>query len=293
MCVVDMWRSHSVPVCVCVLLQSLVLMALCSPSASLCPKGCSCLRTDTHNTHLRTDAHAHTHTHTPHGLNVTCSRSRLKEIPRDLPAETVLLRLDHNHISAIPERAFAGLRLLRELNLSGNALETLGESAFSGLEASLQLLDLSHNRISSVHKDAFSRLLGSARIVVEDNPWHCDCALQQQQALVGVGMAMATHNNNHEAATSTTRVLCRSTEPRDHDGQPYMAVDAELCNLAKRTTDYAMLVTMFGWFAMVISYVVYYVRQNQEDARRHLEYLKSLPSKPKRPDDPEDITTVV
>ena len=31
---------------------------------------------------------------------------------------------------------------------------------------------------------------------------------------------------------------------------------------------------------MVITYVVYYVRQNQEDARRHLEYLKSLPSTP-------------
>ncbi|KAG5264210.1 hypothetical protein AALO_G00251180 [Alosa alosa] len=265
MSALDVWLSRSIPMCL--LLQSLVLMALCFPPASMCPKGCSC---------LRTDAHLHLH-----GLNVTCSRSRLKEIPRDLPAETVLLRLDHNHISAIPERAFAGLRLLRELNLSGNALETLGEGAFAGLEGALQLLDLSHNRISSVHKDAFSRL--NARIVVEDNPWHCDCALQQ--ALGG----MAAHN--HEA--TSTRVLCRSSELRDQDGQPYMAVDADLCNLAKRTTDYAMLVTMFGWFAMVISYVVYYVRQNQEDARRHLEYLKSLPSKPKRPDDPEDITTVV
>ena len=39
-----------------------------------------------------------------------------------------------------------------------------------------------------------------------------------------------------------------------------------------------MLVTMFGWFTMVISYVVYYVRQNQEDARRHLEYLE-IPAK--------------
>ncbi|KAL2079869.1 hypothetical protein ACEWY4_023662 [Coilia grayii] len=277
-----LWRPLSLPMCLA--LQSLALMALCLPPASMCPKGCSCLRAGT-------DAHAHAHAHAHphlHGLNVTCSQSRLKEIPRDLPPETVLLRLDRNHISAIPERAFAGLRLLRELNLSSNALETLGEGAFSGLEASLQLLDLSHNRISSVHKDAFARLKGRARVLVEDNPWHCDCALQQ--ALGG----MAAHN--HEAAT---RVLCSGQEllrPADadaEDGQPYMAVDADLCNLAKRTTDYAMLVTMFGWFAMVISYVVYYVRQNQEDARRHLEYLKSLPSKPKKPDEPEDISTVV
>lgn len=54
-----------------------------------------------------------------------------------------------------------------------------------------------------------------------------------------------------------------------------------------------MLVTMFGWFTMVISYVVYYVRQNQEDARRHLEYLKSLPSRQKKADEPDDISTVV
>ncbi|XP_063040899.1 leucine-rich repeat-containing protein 3B [Engraulis encrasicolus] len=285
MSAVDVWhcRCRSIPMW-CLLLQSLVLMALCFPPASMCPKGCSCLRTDLPPLPAA-------HLQPVHGLNVTCSQSRLKEIPRDLPSDTVLLRLDRNHISAIPDRAFGGLRMLRELNLSSNALETLGDGAFSGLEASLQLLDLSHNRITTVAREAFSRL--KARVVVEGNPWHCDCALQQ--ALGG----MAAHN--HEAAT---RVLCRSTELLRHplpddehynvdaDGQPYM-VDADLCNLAKRTTDYAMLVTMFGWFAMVISYVVYYVRQNQEDARRHLEYLKSLPSKPKRADEAEDISTVV
>ncbi|XP_028820006.1 leucine-rich repeat-containing protein 3B isoform X2 [Denticeps clupeoides] len=229
----------------------------------MCPKGCTCVRGE------------------PlfHGLNVTCSQARLKEIPPDLASDTVILRLDHNHIAGVPDRAFHGLRLLRELNLSHNAVETLGESAFSGLEATLQLLDLSHNRISSVHKNAFARL--KARVLVDDNPWHCDCALQQ--ALGGM-----VHNHEAEA-----RVLCRSSELRDHEGQPFLAVDTDLCNLAKRTTDYAMLVTMFGWFAMVISYVVYYVRQNQEDARRHLEYLKSLPSKPKKPDETDDISTVV
>lgn len=246
----------------CLLLQSLVLMALCFPSASMCPKGCICQR----------DSHLH-------GFNVTCSQSRLKEIPPSLPVDTVLLRLDHNQIGSVPDLTFHGLRFLRELNLSYNAVETLGEGAFTGIEATLQVLDLSHNRITSVHKDAFARL--KARIIVNDNPWHCDCALQQA---IG-GMA-----HNHEAAA---RVLCRSSELHDQEGQPFLAVDIDLCNLAKRTTDYAMLVTMFGWFAMVISYVVYYVRQNQEDARRHLEYLKSLPSKPKKADETDDISTVV
>ncbi|XP_072531433.1 leucine-rich repeat-containing protein 3B [Salminus brasiliensis] len=257
----DLWLSRSIPMCL--LLHSLVLMAICFPSASMCPKGCACQRAD----------------HSLHGLNVTCSLLRLREIPPDLPPDTVLLQLDRNHIQAVPDRAFQGLRMLRRLNLSHNAVETLGEGAFLGLEASLEELDLSHNRIVSVHKDAFARL--KARVLVDDNPWHCDCALQQALG----GMA-----HNHEAAA---RVHCRSSELRDQEGRPFLAVDADLCNLARRTTDYAMLVTMFGWFAMVISYVVYYVRQNQEDARRHLEYLKSLPSKPKKPDEPEDISTVV
>jgi len=263
MTLLDVWLYRSLPMWL--LLQSLVLMALCFPSASMCPKGCVCQRFDLHVHHQ--------------GLNVNCSQSRLKEIPGDLPVDTVVLRLDRNQITAVPDRVFRGLALLRDLNLSYNAVETLGEGAFSGVEATLQVLDLSHNRIASVHKDAFARL--KARVVVDDNPWHCDCALQQA---IG-GMA-----HNHEAAA---RVLCRSSELRDQEGRPFLAVDTDLCNLAKRTTDYAMLVTMFGWFAMVISYVVYYVRQNQEDARRHLEYLKSLPSKPKKPDEADDISTVV
>lgn len=260
MTLLDLWLSRSIPMCL--LLQSLVLMALCFPSASMCPKGCSCLR----------DPHLH-------GLNVTCSQSSLKEIPANLPDDTVLLRLDHNQIRAVPEKAFYELKRLRELNLSYNAVETLGEDAFNGIDGTLQVLDLSHNHIINVHKNAFTKL--RARIIVHDNPWHCECALQQ-------GAGGVAHN--HEVAS---RVVCGSSDLFDLEGRPVMAVDTDLCNLAKRTTDYAMLVTMFCWFAMVISYVVYYVRQNQEDARRHLEYLKSLPSKPKKPDEADDISTVV
>ena len=62
-------------------------------------------------------------------------------------------------------------------------------------------------------------------------------------------------------------------------GVPFvlLAEELDLCLSMRRTTDVAMLVTMFLWFSMVISYLVHYVRHNQEDARRHLEYLKSLP----------------
>lgn len=52
--------------------------------------------------------------------------------------------------------------------------------------------------------------------------------------------------------------------------------DWDLCLSVRRNTDVVMLVTMFIWFSTVISYLVYYVRQNQRDAHLHMDYLKSL-----------------
>ncbi|XP_069504872.1 leucine-rich repeat-containing protein 3B [Ambystoma mexicanum] len=256
---VDLWLTRSLSMCL--LLQSFVLMILCFHSASMCPKGCLC-------SHSR-------------GLNVTCSNANLKEIPRDLPPETVQLNLDSNQITSIPNEIFKDLHQLRVLNLSKNFIEFIDEHSFKGVADTLQILDLSDNQIQSVHKNAFTSLRARARIA--NNPWHCDCTLQQ------VLRSMAT---NHETASN---VICKTSVLDEHAGRAFLtnANDADLCNLPKKTTDYAMLVTMFGWFTMVISYVVYYVRQNQEDARRHLEYLKSLPSRPKKPEEADDISTVV
>ncbi|TFK11883.1 N-acetyltransferase 10 [Platysternon megacephalum] len=253
---VDLWLTRSLSMCL--LLQSFVLMILCFHSASMCPKGCLCSHSG--------------------GLNVSCSNANLKEIPRDLPPETVLLYLDSNQITSIPNEIFKDLHQLRVLNLSKNGIEFIDEHAFKGVAETLQTLDLSDNRIQSVHKNAFNNLKARARIA--NNPWHCDCTLQQ------VLRSMAS---NHETANN---VICKTSVLDEHAGRPFLN-DADLCNLPKKTTDYAMLVTMFGWFTMVISYVVYYVRQNQEDARRHLEYLKSLPSRQKKPEEADDISTVV
>uniref|UniRef100_A0A7N4NI37 Leucine rich repeat containing 3B n=1 Tax=Sarcophilus harrisii TaxID=9305 RepID=A0A7N4NI37_SARHA len=188
---------------------------------------------------------------------------------------------DSNQITSIPNEIFKDLHQLRVLNLSKNGIEFIDEHAFKGVAETLQTLDLSDNRIQSVHKNAFNNLKARARIA--NNPWHCDCTLQQ------VLKSMAS---NHETANN---VICKTSVLDEHAGRPFLnaANDADLCNLPKKTTDYAMLVTMFGWFTMVISYVVYYVRQNQEDARRHLEYLKSLPSRQKKADEADDISTVV
>ncbi|KAG8442918.1 hypothetical protein GDO86_011651 [Hymenochirus boettgeri] len=253
---VDLWLTRSLSMCL--LLQSFVLMILCFHSASMCPKGCICSHTG--------------------GLNVSCSNANLKEIPKDIPPETVLLYLDSNQITSIPNEIFKDLHQLKVLNLSKNEIEFIDEHSFKGVAETLQTLDLSDNQIQRVHKNAFSKLKGRARIA--NNPWHCDCTLQQ---------ALRSMSSNHDTASN---VICKTSVLDEHTGQALLT-NTNDANFCKKTTDYAMLVTMFGWFTMVISYVVYYVRQNQEDARRHLEYLKSLPSRQKKPDEADDISTVV
>ncbi|KFP06309.1 Leucine-rich repeat-containing protein 3, partial [Calypte anna] len=63
-------------------------------------------------------------------------------------------------------------------------------------------------------------------------------------------------------------------------GKPLLQVlDAgvDLCGARRGTPDVAVLVTMFGWFAMVIGYLICYVRHNQEDACKRMDYLRALP----------------
>ena len=52
--------------------------------------------------------------------------------------------------------------------------------------------------------------------------------------------------------------------------------DWDLCLSVRRTTDVTMLVTMLLWFFILICYLIYYVRQNREDARKYLDYFKGL-----------------
>ncbi|NWJ10690.1 LRC3B protein, partial [Crypturellus undulatus] len=210
-----------------------------------------------------------------------CSHARLTEVPKDIPNDTHKLYLDSNRIPFLPRDAFRDLPLLLELDLSHNSIAGVESGAFRGLADQLRSLDLSSNRLVSLSKEAVGHL--KAKVNLSDNPWLCDCRLQELIRAVAL------------AAGSAGGIVCDAAAHEEHVGKAFLQVIAhtDFCNAYKRTTDIAMLVTMFGWFAMVISYLVYYVRQNQEDARRHLEYLKSLPSKQRRSEESSTISTVV
>ncbi|KAG9340615.1 hypothetical protein JZ751_021171 [Albula glossodonta] len=254
-------------------LWGLLLLWLCHQVAPQCPERCHC---------------------TWESGEVQCMDAGLREVPRGLPEDTVSLHLEHNLIRSIPEGAFRDLPHLRDLHLSHNRIETLSSGALRHLSSDLRLLDLSHNRLRQASREEFGSTRAKTRLF--HNPWHCDCALQE---------LVETLNLEPETVND---IVCESSArgageggrweevggAGEHAGQPLVKLldsGVNFCSLQRKTTDVAMLVTMFVWFFMVIVYVVYYVRQNQAEARRHLEYLKSLPSPRKAATETDTLST--
>ncbi|XP_069743486.1 trophoblast glycoprotein [Narcine bancroftii] len=86
---------------------------------------------------------------------VKCVNRDLSGIPSGIPASVKNLFITGNDISTLSADAF-GQRLeqLVTLNLSGNKIETVEALAFASMP-SLRQLDLSNNRISTLHPEAF------------------------------------------------------------------------------------------------------------------------------------------
>ncbi|XP_058699998.1 leucine-rich repeat-containing protein 3 [Poecile atricapillus] len=228
--------------------QAFFCLLLCIPWGSSCPPSCQCTE--------RAGAKA-----------VLCSSRHLEEIPKDIPRDVVFLKLDANSITRIPSNAFRHLSHLEEIDLSRNAIEKIDRAAFKGVAAGLRTLDLSSNRIRSIPKEALLAL--SAKLRLANNPWHCECALQEVLWEARLDL------------DSIQDITCHTAPREEYVGKPLLQVlDAgvNFCSVRQRTMDTAMFVTMFGWFAMVIIYIICYVRHNREDSCRYGDYLRSLPS---------------
>lgn len=215
------------------------------------------------------------------GMVVQCTSRNLESIPPNLPKDTVVLLLSSNQIRHVPKGAFADLHRLRELDLSHNVLESVEVDAFQGVSEALRTLDLSNNHLSGLPRDTFTKL--HARIRLSQNPWHCECSLQE------------TLRELRLDPETVNEVSCFTSEQEEYVGHPVIQVldsGINFCNFHHKTTDVAMFVAMFCWFSMVTAYIIYYIKHNQEDARRHMEYLKSLPSTSHMSKDYDTVSSV-
>ncbi|XP_040927783.1 leucine-rich repeat-containing protein 3-like [Betta splendens] len=203
------------------------------------------------------------------GVTVHCSGQRLTQVPIGLSNLTIRLHLDKNLLSYLPADSFSDLFLLSELDLSHNQISFLEAGCFRGLASSLHFLDLSSNRLSMLDPAALGDLGALANLT--HNPWHCDCKMQLSLPLLDLDPESLAH------------VICQSSDIPNLGTIGISVVilveDWDLCLSVRRTIDVVMLVTMFLWFFMLFSYLFYYIHQNQEHARRHMEYLKSLQSR--------------
>ncbi|NXC05931.1 LRRC3 protein, partial [Orthonyx spaldingii] len=228
--------------------QAFFCLLLCIPWGSSCPPSCQCME--------RAGAKA-----------VLCSSRHLEEIPKDIPRDMVFLKLDANSITRITSNAFRHLSHLEEIDLSRNAIEKIDRAAFKGVPAGLRTLDLSSNCIRSIPKEALLAL--NAKLRLANNPWHCECALQEVLWEAQLD------------PDSIQDITCHMAPWEEYVGKPLLQVldaGANLCSVHQRSMDVAMLVAMFGWFAMVIGYIICYVRHNRDDACGHGGHLRSLPS---------------
>ncbi|XP_075757720.1 leucine-rich repeat-containing protein 3-like [Pelodiscus sinensis] len=235
----------------------LLVALLCQRGSLACPKGCRCAQES--------------------GV-VRCTHGQLRHIPSGLPRDTRVLYLDSNEITDLLAGALRELRQLQELYLSDNLLETISPAALGELGSRLQLLDLSHNRLRQLGPAEAAPVL-RAKLRLQGNPWACGCALQELLEALPL------------EAETLEAVVCASAAREEYVGQPLarlLSAGVDFCGVHQRTTDVAMLVTVFCWFAVVIAYVVYYVARNQAETRRHLEYLKALPIKQPSPEDEEE-----
>ncbi|XP_064488231.1 leucine-rich repeats and immunoglobulin-like domains protein 3 [Ornithodoros turicata] len=91
------------------------------------------------------------------------------------------LHLNHNEISWTMEDTrgpFLGLNRLVHLGLGDNLIKSLTGKAFSGL-GRLEVLDLSHNPITTIHQNTFLPLQTSLRdLRLDTNNLLCDCNLR-------------------------------------------------------------------------------------------------------------------
>ncbi|KAG7263569.1 hypothetical protein CRUP_001699 [Coryphaenoides rupestris] len=170
-------RWSAVFLSVCLLLPQLIPAAL---GSAVCPAGCLC------GADLLSCAAM------GHGGHDDYDQDR--EVPRGMPASTVMLDLSHNRIARLERGAFAGLPRLETLRLNHNQMTDIEPGAFlNSSGAVLRHLDLSSNHLRLLEVHYFLELPGLEELLLFNNR----ITRVESHALTGLGSlrkAYFSHN---------------------------------------------------------------------------------------------------
>ncbi|XP_023666434.2 vasorin b [Paramormyrops kingsleyae] len=108
------------------------------------------------------------HCSCPTPTSIFCSRRRSSVMPRGLPSTISNLYVFQNGIEMLNQEDFLGLNSLEMLDLSQNRLTEVLDGTFS-LLSSLHNLDLSSNQITHISQHSFSGLLLLERLYLHNN----------------------------------------------------------------------------------------------------------------------------
>ncbi|XP_072406834.1 toll-like receptor 5 [Chiloscyllium punctatum] len=165
------------------------------------------------------------------------------EVFHNLNNLTVLL-LNQNYLTQLPQDIFKGLDSLKRLNLSSNSLSQLSQDLFPG---SLEILDLSKNRLVSPSPDVFSFV---SHLDLRDNQFICECSLR-----VFIEWLNSTEV---DLAEPLTDMYCVS--PENLQGVPLLELNTDGCDEDAKVEaiQFTLFVVFTTMLLIVISCVLLY-----------------------------------
>jgi len=95
----------------------------------------------------------------------------------------LIVSLSINDITELPDGAFENI-VLQGLSLSNNNISLIGPDVLR--DSDIAMLDLRGNALTHIPADLVDDVKTTAKIMLRDNPWSCDCDIQSVASLIGI-----------------------------------------------------------------------------------------------------------